>query len=327
MRRKARPSAWTQLFPPVSPEARAGTFVHDPKAHNNKPGLWLLGGMGDRGLSEVYRRDNWRFDGKLWHQHRSNPPSKTGVSYDAACWRDSWGVGYVFQFGGVPAHPGHPYPSGVGWTWNFSGNEFIWNISSLHNVDLRRHSHVIAWNPKRDRVVMVGGCNTTAGGPDNTVWEADRAAENWTMGPFAPFAREQGAMSWDGNRECLIFIGGKDEKGQLHKDVWLYDGVWRSGPPAPAGFRPRYGLSICWDEINKLVVVFGGSGSKFGEQPPGTFVIDSKGWHRCYTPKHPGGRHRPALGTLNGKVYLFGGGKALGRAMGDLWELDPTVWV
>jgi hypothetical protein len=80
--------------------------------------------------------------------------------------------------------------------------------------------------------------------------------------------------------------------------------------------------------LGASVLLFGG----YGAPAPGgsygyrndTWIWDGTDWTLKQPAHKPSTRYSPAMGTLNGKVVLFGGWG--GSAYGDTWEWDGNDW-
>ena len=124
-----------------------------------------------------------------------------------------------------------------------------WQIDS--NLDAR-WSHVMAWDPVRERVLLFGG----GGGPgvagDTWTWNGAVWSKVAVPGPAARF---QSAMVHDVARRRLVLFGG--QRG----DTWEWDGAdWSLRVPA-ASPSTRSAHAMAYDAARQRIVLFGGSNS------------------------------------------------------------------
>ncbi|MBK8098794.1 MAG: hypothetical protein IPK26_16905 [Planctomycetes bacterium] len=118
-------------------------------------------------------------------------------------------------------------------TWEWNGQ---WN-QRTHAPVPGRYAVGVAEDPRRKRVVMFGGDDSTANIDDT--WEWDGAA--WNQVPaHRPLARTIPAMEYDPSVGRLLLFGGA-RYGFWRNDTWEWDGVdWRNRTgQGPVLERPR----------------------------------------------------------------------------------------
>jgi hypothetical protein len=115
---------------------------------------------------------------------------------------------------------------------------------------------------------------------------------------------------------------------ELLGDTWEYkNGTWQPLTPASSpGVRYRAGLG----SYQGTVVLFGGYGLTTTSASSAAYLNDTWIWDgTTWTPKQPAHkpptRYSPAIGTLNDRLFMFGGYN--GSALNDTWEWDGTDWI
>jgi hypothetical protein len=130
-------------------------------------------------------------------------------------------------------------------------------------------------------------------------------------------------------RPILVMFGGSPNGGYstLLGDTWEYaNGQWSERTPVN---RPGERYAVGMAALDGKVVLFGGYGYTTPEGTSksyrnDTWVWDGSDWTLMPTSRQPSARYSPAMGTLRGRVVLFGGYG--GSAYGDTWEWDGTQW-
>ena len=128
-------------------------------------------------------------------------------------------------------------------------------------VDARRFTsgpgplvhHAMAYDQRRQRVVMHGGI-TTSGQRLADTWEWD--GRQWTRVQLStgPGPRSHHRMAYDASRGVTVLFGGGDSTAT---ETWTWDGErWqRHDVPGPA---PRWSTAMAYDPSRQRVVLFGG---------------------------------------------------------------------
>jgi hypothetical protein len=144
-------SAWTQLHPAHSPDARApGQLAYDAAT-----GKVLLFG----GISLIHHDDTWEWDGTDWKQVTSQSGRSPSVRSDQLMVYDP-SQRVVVLFGG----DGSPAYSDV-WIWDGSS---WWPATAVPDPPARFATYA-AWDSDRGAVLIVGGETSSTG--DSDAWE------------------------------------------------------------------------------------------------------------------------------------------------------------
>jgi N-acetylneuraminic acid mutarotase len=228
--------------------------------------------------------------------------------------------------------------------WEWDG--LRWQQRQCTGAPLGLHSAGIAFDAKRERVVIAGGQTTSSARgapPFFQTWEMDPATCTWTLRnpSIQPPARLLPMMAWDSTRNVVLMFGG----GSALADTWEWDGAagtWSqrtrtSGPPG----RARGGLA--YDSGRARFVLFGGIGASASTiSPDGAALNDlweydaSAGtWSSVNTAIAPSPRSDVsfAYDPNRAAVALFGGmGQQNSRhgfyqvPQSDLWEWNGMRW-
>lgn len=223
-------------------------------------------------------------------------------------------------------------------TWSDDG----WNARTPELLPIvwpeARMGHALAYDSKREKVVMYGGGNS--GNRFDDVWERD-AAGAWSQveqgAERAPVSRVFHGMTYDAARSRTVVFGGQGIVATIG-DVWDYDGTsgaWTvretaQGAPWPLGrnghgflFAPEVGRSIafggCCDWSKRDVWEWNGTDGTWTDVTPSPLP---KTW--------PAGRryHAMVRDPERGVLVMFGGAEQIppndNVAVDDLWEYDPA---
>ncbi|MCG3173974.1 MAG: hypothetical protein GMKNLPBB_02191 [Myxococcota bacterium] len=180
----------------------------------------------------------------------------------------------------------------------------------------------MAYDSRRQRIVLFGGTNGMGGYFDDTLeWDGN----NWTRRtPSAsPTVRAYPGMVYDSQRQRMVLFGGRDD-GVQFGDTWEWDGNnWMQRTPSASPSK-RGGHSMAYDSRRQRVVLFGGrdGGVQFGD----TWEWDGNNWMQRTPSASPSkrGDHAMAYDSRRQRVVLFGG---YGNSdLGDTWEWDGDNW-
>jgi hypothetical protein len=198
-----------------------------------------------------------------------------------------------------------------------------------------RTVHRMAYDPGRERIVLVAGQPGDQALPLGDIWEWD--GTDWSeLKPVSGVAlpiRKNFGMAYDSVRKRLVVFagikGGLSAPPETLGDTWEWDGeswVERKPPSAPS---PRAGHAMAYDPARKRVVVFGGMDDK--DQPrDDTWEWDGSQWSEV-TPAGdpPPARFNTAM-VYHGareRIVLFGGQThGSPKNLNDLWEWDGRTW-
>lgn len=207
----------------------------------------------------------------------------------------------------------------------------------------------MAYDAKRERIVMFGGGNVVTG-ITNETWEWDGKA--WTlMANFGPLLRHNHASVYNPDCGRVLIFGGEDDtddtNSKIFADPWEWNGKgWTELPDF--GPAPRRHTALAYDSVRKRTILFGGSDQpgmdellvpkdKVIEPDPRTWEWDGTGWSvRATNGPRPRYGHAMAFDSARGRVVLFGGGyeeftkgkkpEKINRYLGDTWEWDGRAW-
>jgi hypothetical protein len=157
--------------------------------------------------------------------------------------------------------------------------------------------------------------------------------ECWAQSPW-PFHRPLACASdctldTSGCRPTLVLFGGRPNttNSAVLGDTWEYaNGAWQELYPADSPGE-RWGAGLA--SLDGNVVLFGGYGyntttsTSIGYRGD-TWVWDGSDWTMKSPTHKPSSRYSPSMGTLKGKVVLFGGWG--GSGLSDTWEWDGSDW-
>ncbi len=183
-------------------------------------------------------------------------------------------------------------------TWRFDGNEWRQHDPAATHPH-PRSGHSMAYDPRRERTVMFGGCwrpeslnncafvvDTTASGgyrwDADDVWEWD--GNQWLdASPTGarPPPRAQAAMAFDPTGDTIVLFGGGDEligsSDTYLDDMWAWNGnEWRSVAPASPWPAARVGAAMATDEATGRVIMHGGYFYARGERVSGECITEAQ---------------------------------------------------
>jgi hypothetical protein len=185
-----------------------------------------------------------------------------------------------------------------------------------------RGQHAVAYDPTRQRVVLVGG---RAGGatPEADTWEWDGGY--WTqVADTGPDARGGHALAFDANRQRAVLFGGQAGESALRGDTWEWDGEdWTQ--VADTGPDARLGHALTFDANRQRVLLFGGeAGSGLRAD---TWEWDGEDWTQVADTGPDARRgHALAFDANRQRAVLFGGEAGSGL-QADTWEWDGEDWM
>jgi cysteine-rich repeat protein len=247
---------WRAAFPSFHPPARA----HHMSAYDPRRGrVVVFGGTQDQRV--------WEWDGTRWTAFAApdSPPMTTdgAMAYDP-------GSGHIVLFGGVEAKPGAAGSPGLvapaTYEWRVDGVDGRWasyTQPSTGNFDgdvPAQAGHVMATDPMRGTVVLVGHAPNSAGIDQTTVWEYAGAGVWTPLAAGGPAPREHATLAFDPRMGELVLSGGTGvvdgAPGPLD-DAWAWNGTqWRV--LCESCGAPRTGHATTYDPVHGLVS-FGGA--------------------------------------------------------------------
>lgn len=122
------------------------------------------------------------------------------------------------------------------------------------NAPGARHSHAMAYDSVRGRVVLFGGEDVVGNNlADTWEWDGTTWLQVATTGPSARFGH---AMAFDSVRGKVVLFGGY----YLFADTWEWDGLsWTQA--AASGPQARAWPAMAFDGVRGATVLFGGTGA------------------------------------------------------------------
>ncbi len=197
--------AWQQLAA-TGPSGRFGAAALFMPARGR---IVLFGGFDNSSALD----DTWEWDGAAWTQLQ--PATRPSPRLDHAMATD--GAGRVLLFGGSADTS---YTQFLSDTWHFDGTN--WTLLAGATGPAARARAAFAWDPVRQRAVLVGGFDATMYGTGDT-WEFDGAA--WQLRTATASPPVHSAV-FD---PSLGRVVAADFEG-----LWSWDGTtWTDEPDAP----------------------------------------------------------------------------------------------
>ena len=203
----------------------------------------------------------------------------------------------------------------------------------------RRAHHALAWDPSRQRVILIAGSTPLDGGQRfvfySDLWAFD--GERWTAIPAAGEQLSGPRLAFDTKRGRMLSFGGYTGRAigdlrVLERDGWRTIGRLDAMPAAEPGF--------VYDARRDRFVAFGGSGAP-GQANTSTWEWDGAAWTEVPGANPPSRQaHAMVYDARRGRTVVFGG---MGSAppgpppqpgqprqppptLGDLWEYDGRAW-
>jgi hypothetical protein len=326
----AAAAAWVEVTTTASPPARIEHVLA-----SIGDALYAFGGRDDTAL----RADSWALGGD-WVEVSTTGPiarSRPAASFDGL-------RGRMVLFGGDTGVTSMCSDDPLGVTscddtWTFDGTTWTELGPSTHPP--ARYGHAMAYDARRDVVVLFGGYRGTGVNcfPDDgetseycdDTWEL-RGGE-WIQVMITPPARRAGhSLVYDAAAGEVVLFGGENETGQFG-DTWTYDGIaWTvATPAAPPSARSEH--LATFDPLRGEVVVFGGFVGAAGDCGGGSpFCGDTWAWNGSEwtlamapdvdtPPIRSAGRM--AFHPPDGRSMLFAGGN---NRVGEQFLADTWAW-
>ena len=225
--------------------------------------------------------ETWEWNGTQWAQVRTGldamrPTSRregAALAYDSLRQQ-------VIMFGGLD---GSYFAETREWRVESSCSCRVWQLRSPAVSPSGRSFHAMAYDRRRDRIVLFGGTRGSSLGFGDT-WEWDGTTWALRSPAQSPPPRFNHVMAFDSARARIVLFGGISGATTLN-DVWEWDGTtWsvRSTAQPPAG---RVRSAMTFDPLRGNLVVFGGenAGTYFGDTLtlgpayPATFTLGGTG--------------------------------------------------
>jgi len=196
----------------------------------------------------------------------------------------------------------------------------LWQSQPTLGAPTSRYGHAMAYDAKRERVVMFGGHTANEFLDDTWEWNGS----SWKRFDVAthPPPRVRHAMAYDATRGVTVLFGGADADATELGDTWEWDGTaWAERPAAiaPAG---RFGHSLTYDPSRGVVVMVG---EVRGSGRVETWEYDGE-WRDLTTATTPpfAKSSTIAFDGVDRQIVLFGGeGATTGSGT---WLFDGAGW-
>jgi hypothetical protein len=232
----------------------------------------MFGGSNSLVLSQP-TDEIWILRDGMWHAEtlvvRPAPRVEHAMAFDVR-------RGKTVLFGGLTTNTNQSEVVD-GDTWEYDG---AWLQVTPATAPPARSRHAMAYDAKRDRVVLFGGATSLSNELTvrvNDTWEFDGTI--WT--PWLPPANSvlpspsiDAAMAFDAKRGVIVLFGGQTEFGPSN-EVWEFDGVrWTRQLPLNATV-PSAAPLMTFDTLHNNVLLLAGA----------TFVDDLRSY--TFTSAHP----------------------------------------
>ena len=309
--------SWTEMTPAGdNPSAR---FSH-AMAYDSARGKVVL--FGGRVNFTEPAGDTWEWNGCQWMEvtpagDNPVPRNASALAYDSARSK-------MVLFGGYDSQ------SSLRDTWEWDGSQWVEvTPASTQDSPWYRFSHAMAYDSRRQRVVIFGGTqfqsNSETWEWNGTIWE-ERVPAN-----EHPPALSYHQMVYDSARGEMVIFGGTwiDEFLQPQKlqGPWLWDGEdWKDATPTGEEPCARCAHAMAPAGREGGVILFGGYGALIRRSD--TWLFDGYRWINV-TPEasdpNPAARdgHSMAYDRGRDRVVLFGGQGT--SFLQDTWEWDPPT--
>ncbi|MEO1483574.1 MAG: DUF4215 domain-containing protein [Myxococcota bacterium] len=287
--------AWSQEeFLPFDPEGRRN---HALAFDSRRQRMVLAGGTLGTTLN-----DSWEYDGNAWSEQASYGGVADGVEATAAVYHEARGVVVLFS--------GRRGEVSVPTTWEYDGIE--WVNPSPDPAPSARFQHAMAYDRRRERVILYGGCAEFQRGAtcnpesilsDSWVYDTEWQQLFPASSPPPLFGH---TLSYDESRDRVVLFGG-DNTAVTSGETWEFDGdAWReietSGP------APRWAHGAVYDPVSTRVVLFGGFERVAGDFSD-TWTYGADGWQEVFPAFVPTARRNFGMAYDRERrgVFLYGG--------------------
>ncbi len=303
--------------PPARSNAR---MAFDPSDGS----LLLFGGMIGwvSGGSTTATNDTWRLTNTEWTA--LDPPTKPPARYDHAMTTDAK-HGRVYLFGGMGPSPAYELKDDL-WEWDGrTWTELCVSTACRSTRPTPRTTAGLAYDPARERLVVMGGRET--GGPANDTWEWDGAGWSIICGKgridcgFIVSEALFGGATYDPARRRTVFL--HEHAPSL---TYEYDGArWTlatspESPPFPGGSFGHV-MGTVYDPVRRAVVALGHS----KEADLRVWEWDGKCWSNTTPGASPTGtaaHQAVAYDPRNERIVRMGG-----FTFGDPGRIEREVFV
>ncbi len=192
-----------------------------------------------------------------------------------------------------------------------------------------RHRFGMAFDEDNNAIVVFGGSNYGVDHALSDTWIYWMDTGLWElMNPtIAPPGRYGHNMVYDSTRGTIVMFGGYDQQTTFD-DTWTYDlltNTWTEIDTVNDP-DPRYGAAMAYDDVNDMVILFGGSSwiSPWVRNDTWALDIGEWTWVKVNTVGDPPLRknHGASFDSDEGVMVVFGGLDADDQDLNDTWEFD-----
>ncbi|MCB9655458.1 MAG: hypothetical protein H6729_15160 [Deltaproteobacteria bacterium] len=189
----------------------------------------------------------------------------------------------------------------------------------------------LAYDEARKRIVLFGGIRAQTSMASAALWEYDGTTWTEMCDPCDPGTRVGHGLVYDRARAKVVMIGGLDQGGVAHNDVWTWDGTaWDLEPATGEAPDPIAHFGMVYDPSGGRILVVGGDTSTGASNE--MFELIGSAWHRLQVEAGVDGPLPARISESNALVwddatrtlYIVGGTDTLGMGMDDLWKLDAA---
>lgn len=287
---------WLPVYPVHSPSARAAESMVFDSLRNR---VVIFGGR----LTKTNLDDTWTFDGTDWTQiQTATAPSVrelAGTAYDST--RDRivlfGGTLQTYSFSGLTVTE-----TSLRDTWEFDGTSWHQLLTDGPAVV----KPILEYDPVHKQTIMLG---TDVNGV-TLMYVYDAAGVKWNQLKPAtlPACATEGAMTFDGADNAILYTGGVCSGSALTEDSYEWDGTTWNHLTLGSFAGRYYGLALTYDPDHQVAVMFGGapvSGALLGS----TFTYAGLLWLSIGDVDYPAPRSLAvfAADPVNDITYLFGG--------------------
>jgi len=312
-------TGWTELQPAAAPSPRGGAAMTWDSARGQAV---LFGGSDNVSTFD----DTWTFDGTTWTQRTltTHPSGRINarMAYDPLRQR-------VVLFSGQAIAPTGAAVN-LADTWEWDGTEWR-DVTALSAQPEGRGHHTLAWDPRRNKVMLMGGARHFAPLPPGSAigdqWEWDGAT--WSAvtpaGPRPP-PRTATSLAFDAERSVMVLYGGFDDYDL--SDLWEWDGqAWTERTTQPV---PRSDFAFAQAKPGGDALLFGGYMAGGGLYLSDSWRFTQGTWRRVGGAAPPS-RSTASLAFHGNDALLFGGAGKQGTATvlrADAWLLKEgeSAW-
>jgi hypothetical protein len=325
---------WIQMFPSSRPSAR----VNHAMAYDSANNVVIL--FGGRDAKGSFLHDTWAYElsTNTWINMTSDthPPARDGamMAYDS----DN---NVVVMFGGVSA-AGFLDDT---WTYSFSNNTWTQKFPTTKPA-ARGNTGGMAYDSFNKVMVIFGGYN---GWWFGDTWIYNVSGNTWVQKfpTTSPPPRTGGILAYDGDDKVIVMFGGAYAFATTYDDTWVYDvssNTWTQKFPAERPIK-RAGHGLAYDNIDKVVVLFGGFNYEMGRfNDTWTYSVPTNIWTNITStltiapPARGWGGGYMVYNSADNVHILFGDQAEPNKPFDDTWvfggakELVPvpgtfvTVW-